>query len=354
MAVLNKDILVQLSATRPENDTTTNIGGARDVDSKSSFSELSGNDQVTCISESTLDVTTFDITVTGKNSQGEIKSHVVTLTGQTGVDTPTGALNLLSKLLKVQQTAGAALNGAVAVRRKTAETGTGTTAQGGGVDADGQPYIDLAATASATEDIYNRMVIRTTGGVGPNQIREILKYNGTAVTPNFRAYVNADFATAPTATTTYEIHTGAVLDKTPTVITLVARPFYDAAANALGGAAKDIYDSIHVLNRNATKALTNATLTELTGGTVDDNITFAIVTSGLDTSSTNGVGNNRTVVGDFSTLVFKNDTDGAIAFANAGSLTAGAAQQVILKLTLAAGEAPDNDTWPFQVDGQSD
>lgn len=61
--------------------------------------------------------------------------------------------------------------------------------------------ITLAAGASASDDAYNGLAIRTIAGTGSGQRRLIVDYNGTTKV----ATVNQAWATAPDVTTTYSI-----------------------------------------------------------------------------------------------------------------------------------------------------
>lgn len=70
------------------------------------------------------------------------------------------------------------------------------TAQGGTANT-----ITLAATASATENVYATMVVYITGGTGDGQERTITAYNGTTKV----ATVNPNWTTNPDATSTYSV-----------------------------------------------------------------------------------------------------------------------------------------------------
>ncbi|MCC7487623.1 MAG: hypothetical protein IT529_21825 [Burkholderiales bacterium] len=74
-------------------------------------------------------------------------------------------------------------------------------AHSGTAQAGAASTITLAAGASATDDAYRGMRIRTTGGTGSGQARTIATYNGTSKV----ATVSEAWSTAPDATTTYSI-----------------------------------------------------------------------------------------------------------------------------------------------------
>src|SRR3990167_9219953 len=74
-------------------------------------------------------------------------------------------------------------------------------AHAGTATAGGASTITLAAGASASDDAYRGMRIRTTGGTGNGQARTISTYNGTTKV----ATVSEAWTTPPDATTTYSI-----------------------------------------------------------------------------------------------------------------------------------------------------
>lgn len=64
--------------------------------------------------------------------------------------------------------------------------------------------ITLDASASATDDIYNGMVVKITGGTGSGQVRKITDYVGSTKV----ATVSPNWGTNPDATSTFEIRAG--------------------------------------------------------------------------------------------------------------------------------------------------
>lgn len=130
-------------------------------------------------------------------------------------------------------------------------------------------------------------------------------------------------------------------------LTEIRRPFYNAAAEASGGAARDYYEKIFLQNDNGSLTLTQATIEEFADPSA--NISFDLEAS-LDGSDTNGAGNRQTHSGDGTTYTF-DSTEKNVA--NSQNLTAGSAQGVWVKLSLAAGEASDNTTFTLRVNGQT-
>ena len=327
MSVAIKDMITHGSATMPDDDIATQIGGAEDTSIKVFFKDLSGNDTLEIVSSNAGD--TMNVTVDGRDSSGAVQQDTKALTGQTPVSL-TGTFKRILKAVK----ASSGASGDIAVMAVTNEN-TGT-AQGGGVD-----YIDLAAGASAVDGAYNGMVIRTLAGTGPNQIKTILDYNGTSK----RALVSSDWGTDPDATTTYEVSRGLVFDLAPNEVTECRRIFYDTASKPIGQGSKIIYEKIFIRNKNTTDTLTNAQVKEIaTGGSgfVDFDLESA-----LDGSDDNGGGNNREV--DPGGYTF----DSADKTIVSGNFTNNTAIGMWLRLTLPEGQSAEATFWEHQVVGDS-
>lgn len=327
MPVRPQDIEIYGSATMPDSDATTNIGGAVDKTKRVVFADLSAADNVQIVSTAAGD-TTQTVTVTGRDAAGVLQSEVKTLNGVTPV-AMTSVTNWKDLLKAVKS---ASTTGTVAVEAATAERSN--TAAAGAADS-----ITLDAGASAADDAYNGMVIRITGGTGSGQIRRVFDYVGATkvLTPA------RDFSPAPDNTSTFRISRGMVFEKTPDEVMQVRRIAYDAAADAAGGSARTYYDKIFFTNLHGTLALTAAQISEAADalGVFD----FALEAS-LGGSDTNGAGNSRQVAPGGYTF---NST--AKNVANSQNHTAGASQGVWTKLSLAAGAAANETTWTLRESG---
>lgn len=330
MAVQKKDLwVVYGSATMPDDDSTTQIGGAVSRSKKVVFKDFAANTQVQAVSSDGGD-TTQTVTVHGINSAGEVDSEVITLNGRTFVQAGTPETwKYLNRAIK-----SASCAGTVALVKTSAEVSG--TAQGGGAD-----YIDLAAGASAVDDFYKGMLVRISAGTGQYQLREIVSYNGTTK----RAYVK-DWSTNPDATSQYSIYIGALFDKTPNEILEVRKVFYNASAEAKDGSDKTYYEKIFVANDHATLSLIQSVIKEGTGGSASK-IAFSLE-SGLDGSDDNGAGNNRLVAPSGHTF---NSNDKNVP--NSQNFTAGSVLGVWIALTLSAGDAEAVSTYPLIVEGKS-
>ena len=334
MSILKNQIRVYGSASMPDDDTPTGIGGAISTSKRVVFDDISPSGNIQVVSSAAGD-TTQTVTVSGRNAGGVLISEGKTLNGVTPVAMTTNTT--WERLLKAVKSA--TTTGDVAVEAVTADRDN--VAQGGAAEtATVMAYIQLDTGASASDDAYNGKVIRLDGGTGANQIRRIIDYDGT--TKN--AYVDDDWGTVPDATTNFVISDGMVFEKAPNEVTEVRRPFYNAAAEAAGGSNRKYYEKVFFENLHATLALTGATIAEQADPS--GLVAFALESS-LDGTDTNGVGNRQTHTGGYT---FNSTTKNV---ANSQNHTAGAGQGVWLELTLNAGEAADNTSFTLRESGQT-
>jgi hypothetical protein len=324
VSILKSDIKVYGSANMQDGDTGTQ-GGAIDKAKKISFEDLSANVNLQIVSSAAGD-TSQTVTVTGRDAGGAVISEGKTLSGITPVAMTVNTV--WERILKAIKSA--TTTGDVAVESATT-TRSNTATGGGAATASVDPYIDLDAGASASDDFYNGKVIRLTSGTGANQIATIVDYDGTLK----RAYVSGDWGTVPDATSVFRISEGVVFDKAPNEVTEVRRAFYAAAAEALGGSAKDYYEKIYFANTHGTLTLTSPQITEAADPS-------GLIDFGLENSADDTATNRLTAPAS----VTFNSTAKAIS-----DLAAAADQGVWLHLALAAGEAAQKTTYTPQIDG---
>jgi len=308
----------------PDDDTPTAIGGAIDLTKRVVFVDASGDFQA--VSSHTGD-TTQTVTMSYRDAGGGIQSHGFALNGQT----PVTFTSTADRILKAVKSATCA--GDVAIENQTATRSN--TAQAGSAD-----DITLDASASGTDDLYRGMVLRTTGGTGSNQIRQIISYNGTTK----KAIVNRAWGVTPDNTTTFRIATGFYFELSPNEALEVRRAFYNAAADPPAGAAKTYYEKCFFKNCHASLTLTGATVKE--NADPSGLITFTLETTNNGTG-TNGGGNNRQVapsagVGSFSS----SDQNPA-----GSQLLTTEAVGLWIKLSLAAGQAAQNTSYTTELTG---
>lgn len=138
---------------------------------------------------------------------------------------------------------------------------------------------------------------------------------------------------------------GATLATFPPDCVDIRRPFFNAIANAAGGATKYYYEKVFFKNLEATLSLTGALVSKPADpeGVID----FALE-SILNGTTDNGAGNNRLVApaGFSFDSITKN-------VANSGVLTAGATQGVWLRLKLDGGKNPADVTFTLRLAGTS-
>lgn len=338
MSIKTSDLRVYGSANMLQDDTSTTVGGAIATTTAVSFIDLDVADTLKCFSSAAGDTATT-ITITGRLASGSIVSEALTLSGTTG---SSASANTYERLLKAVL-GGTAATGDVGLERVTTSgnVNAGTCQAGSTTDT-----IVLAAGASASDNFYNGYVVRTTGGTGPNQIRQVIAYTGATRT----ATVSRAFGTTPDGTTTYRVSPGYYFQILPTAVTTVRRIFYAADADVVGGASRNFYEKVFLKNDHATLALTasSVTITGISFGcalTVNDSATNGANTRLVAPTSGNLL-NGATFI---SSGVSQNTPNNAVS----NQLNAGDAIGVWLQLTLAAGAAAGKSTITAQLAGQS-
>ncbi len=326
MSLTLTDLKLYGSASMPDDNTPTNIGGAIALTKKVDFSDINGTVQI--VSSSGSD-TTQTVQLFYRDITGALLNETRTLNRLTPVLFSAAAERILKGIKS------ATTNGAVALESQTAvRTGT---AQSGAVNT-----ITLDAGASAVDGFYNGNIIRLTGGTGANQINEIVDYSGTTKVAIVQDYWHGS---APDATTTFRISQGFFYDKLPNEILEVRRPFYNSAANAPGGGAVNFYDKVFFLNSSNANALLSAAVTKFADATA--RVTFGLE-SIVNGTNSNGAGNNRTVAP--SGVAFNSTTSPSFPGVN---LNAGSSIGVWLKLALADGDIALKATLTMQLTGSS-
>jgi hypothetical protein len=327
MALAASDIKIYGSVNMQETDTGSQGGKMKDT-TKIVFDDLSTNDALQIVSSAAGDTSKY-VTVYGRNAGGSI----ITASGQLNGTTPVALAGTFERLLKSIK--DASTTGDVAVEGDS-ESAVADTAQSGTTTT-----ITLHAGASATDNLYRHQVIRLTGGTGANQIREVIAYDGTTKI----ATVSRAWSTTPYNDTTFRLAEGMVFDKSPTEIMTVRRPFYNATANAAGGASKDYYEKIFIKNTGSSNNLLTAQVVE--SADPSTYITFDLEKwqgSGVNTSTNRVTAPAAGMLGSF---------DSATKSVPSTDLMAGSGIGVWMKLTLAAGTAPAKTSWTVQTTGST-
>jgi hypothetical protein len=328
MPLTLSDLKIYGSATMPDDNTTTNIGGAIDKAKKVDFTDNTGG-TFQAVSSSSAD-TTQTMTITGRNSVGSFTTEAKTLSGTSPVLFVTSWERLL-KTVKSATTGGwSAIEAQVAERQNTA--------QGGSVNT-----IQFDVGASAVDDFYNAMVVRLISGTGREQIREVVSYVGSTKTATLNWPWNPAIG-LPDATTVFRISRGLIFDKAPNETTQVRRVFYDAAANAPGGGQIDFYDKVFAHNSSDTLALLTAQVSIPLDPT--NRINFAL--GAINGTQTNGGGNNRNV--NFSGVVGYGTSPVTVSGTD---LLAGSSVEVFLRLRLPDGDVAQKNAFVLMLAGST-
>lgn len=130
----------------------------------------------------------------------------------------------------------------------------------------------------------------------------------------------------------------------PAGVTTIRQPFYLASSDVSGGAPRDFHEKIFVRNDHATLDLTEARILEQADPGA--NITFALEST-LDGSDDNGANGRQT-----EPVGYTFDSN-AKNVANSQNHTSQTAQGVWLKLTLAAGDLPQKNTYTLRETGKT-
>jgi len=345
MSVLTSDLVFIGSADMPDADGVT-TGGAPTFSTLVTFADLSATQVLDYVSSSASDTATT-IAVTGRDATGVIQTETKTLTGTTAV---AGAQSF-QRLLKGVAGGTMAVGDVAAISSTAIVTGTAQAATAATATTPATLTLQSGQGASVALD----QIIRVTNNLpaGANfQLRRIIAISGDVV------QVNLEWGTVPTSSTTYTVSTGMLFDLSPNQVTQVRRPFYNASANAAGGATKIYYEKIFGVDNNTATALTGASIVKLTdpgglytgGGALD----FALATA-LDDGGT--VATRQTApttgIGTFSTGAAPQTA----AVPSPGNLPSGAApnaagaQGVWLRLTLPAGIAANNTSFQTEITG---
>ena len=274
MALLS-DIRIYAAAVAPEDDVTTQIGGAPDLTKKHDFVDFFGPYAV--VSSDPAD-TTQTVTLTYRDLLGAIvEAAPVALAGQTLVAGVVG----IAQIMKAVKSGTCA--GDVALVPATVALQEGT-AQGPG---SGTDTLQLDATASAVDDTYVGGVVRLTFGAGAGELARIIAYVGATKT----ATMSRAWTVPPTSTTQFRISDGIVFDTLPSEILSVVRLFYNAVALVT---PLPFYQKVFFKNVSASKTLTVCEIAELAGQPEVVPISFDLDPA-VNSASDNGVGNGRLV-----------------------------------------------------------
>jgi hypothetical protein len=139
------------------------------------------------------------------------------------------------------------------------------TAQAGSANHNGTTPALMKLQSGDGSTVSPGMIVRTTSGIGSNQIRMIVATTGYGTDI---VAVNRDWTTVPDATTVYNVSQGMLFETgfassgssygDPNPVTSVLRCFSTAAADVPTGSARYFFEKVFVANNNTATALTGA------------------------------------------------------------------------------------------------
>lgn len=340
----NSSLLVFYGSNSMVTGDNVSTGGAPQLGYRIGFSDITAG-QAIWASSSSSD-TGVSGTIFGRNAAGVIQSESHTFNGTTPV---TGSL-LWQRLLYSSISVSAAV-GDLAIYASGA-TVQGT-AQGAAVTSGAVgPYITLQSGQGASCSIDQIVQILNNNPSGAQfQLRRIVSLSGDT------AYVNRDWSTTPTSSTTYQVVSGMLFEESPNAITGIYRAFINCQAAAAGEGTTTYYAKVFAVNNSTTTALTNASigLVSTTPALPGSSAIQMGLASGLDDTTT--IANRQTAP---SSITF---TTGSLpvssGVANATGLPQGTApntagaQAVWLQLTIPAGTAPYDGFASLTISGST-
>lgn len=213
------------------------VGGAINLSGRVEFSELASPAKMAWVSSSSSDTAVTGSSVC-RDGTGALGSESVVLNGQTPVSGSNTWSRLLSASLAGSPTGDIGWLSPVVL--------TGTAQGGAAASGSTAPYITLASGqgASASPQQVIRITNNTPTGI-QFQLARILGIVGDT------AYVNNNWSTVPTSATTYAIHNGALMERSPHSISSVTRPFVNLPGPGT------FYSKIFIENTTVSGTLTN-------------------------------------------------------------------------------------------------
>ncbi len=156
MPIVAADIIAYGSASMPDDDTPTAIGGAISLVKRVVFTDIVATDQIEFLSTEVAD--SMNLTIYGRNAAGELVNEVNAVNGVTVVTT-TIALERVLKIILAS-----AATGAITVRDQ--DTDTEIALLEIGVTEIRRPFYDAAADASggSTREYYDKIFFKNTHG----------------------------------------------------------------------------------------------------------------------------------------------------------------------------------------------
>ena len=165
MSIQPDEIKLYGSAVMPDDDSTTNIGGAVDLTKKVEFTDISPQGTVEAVSSNSGDNQT--LTIYGRNPAGEIVSEAHALNGTTVVSFSTTFERILRAVLS------AAAAGTVTIR----ESGGGDDliTMEPGITEVRRPFYNASTPSSGTREYYEKVFFRNESSEGLTLTNAVIK-----------------------------------------------------------------------------------------------------------------------------------------------------------------------------------
>ena len=357
MSVLISDSVYYGSVNMPEADGAT-VGGAIDFTRRVAFNDITPSGLLDYVSSSASDTAT-KINVSGRDSTGVIQTETKTLNGTTVVAGAQsferllyGASSGASATGPLANPGGTAAVGDIAAISHTAVVSAHTMRTGSAQATSSVPALAYLATGDGAS-VSVGQIIRTTGGTGPNQLRQIVAINPGGLGADVVA-INRNWTVLADNTTTYNIHQGFLFEILPNPVTSIVRPFSGAAADVSGGSSRAYVEKIFCVNNNTTTALTLASIIKQVDPAGSGVLQIAL-TNVLNDMGT--VANRQTAVGSGITAYTSGAAPQTINVPSPQNLPSGSApnsagaQGIWLQLTLAAGIAAQKTSFTLRDSG---
>jgi len=321
-------------------------GGAPSFSTRIGFSDFSTTQVGAWVSSSSSDTTGVTGTIIGRDSTGAVQLQATTLNGTTPASGAQSWQRLLQGSLAGTPVGDIAFLSSTGVESGTAQGAANTS----GIVA---PYLTLQSGGGSGAAVEQIILITNNTPVGvQGQIRRVVAVSTDT------AYVDADWTTTPTSSTTYTLHTGMKFEKTPNAVSKIMRIFDNCAADAAGGSSRTFYGKAFLTNNSTTTASTAA------GMTISGTTPALPASATLEFGWASGTFNDQATIANRQTFPASVAlTSGALPVASgvpaAGNLPPGTAPNTSgalglwMALALPAGSQPFDGFASITVSGQS-
>lgn len=249
MSVTQNSIVLYQSSSMVSGDGIA-IGGSVNFSGRVGFSDVSPNQAMAWVSSSASDTTGVTGMLAGRDPTGIIYTTSTTLDGQTPASGTQTFQRLLSGLIS-----GASFSGDIAAISVSAiVTGTAQSASNtSGVTA---PYIQLQAGQVSGNSLSVENIVRITNNTPSGVEYQLRRITGTSGSTDL-VFVNEDWTTVPSSSTTYAVYNGMLFERSPNSVTNLIRIFFNCVADIPGGSNRNYYSKCFAVNNSSDTTLTS-------------------------------------------------------------------------------------------------